>query len=105
MKWNPVETAMCYSVAQIAVNVFILSTPTRFSFGDITAAQSLWSDVRDEASPIDKEFQAWVDNKGGPLSNFVAAVRAACSPTERVPQFPDNFKSYFVDVMRRMLVE
>ena len=105
MKWNPVETAMCYSVAQIAVNVFILSTPTRFSFGDITAAQSLWSDVRDEASPIDKEFQAWVDNKGGPLSNFVAAVRAACSPTEHVPQFPDNFKSYFVDVMRRMLVE
>ena len=49
MHWSPDALAMCYSVAQIAVNVFILSAPTQFSFADVTAAESLWSDVRDEA--------------------------------------------------------
>ena len=105
MHWSPVALAMCYSVAQIAVNVFILSAPTQFSFADVTAAESLWSDVRDEASPVDSEFQAWVDGRGGPLPSFVAAVRAACGTTEEVPLFPADLKGYFADVLRRMLVE
>ena len=105
MHWSPDALSMCYSVAQIAVNVFILSAPTQFSFADVTAAESLWSDVRDEASPVDSELQAWVDGRGGPLPSFVAAVRAACGTTEEVPLFPADLKGYFADVLRRMLVE
>ena len=106
--WRSRELEMCYSVAQIAVNVFILSATTNFSFGDVTAAESIWSDVRDEASPVDRAFQAWVNDKGDPLSGFVSAVRAASNPeggAELVHRFPVKFKEYFVDVMRRMLVD
>ena len=91
---------MCYSVAQIAVNVFILCAPTQFDFADVKSAVSIWSEIRDEASPVDREFQAWVDGKGD-----VSSVRASCNQTsdELVRLFPPDFKRYFVDVMRKML--
>ncbi len=102
--------AMCYSVAQIAVNVFILCAPTQFSMDEATAAVSIWSEVRDAASPVDREFQAWVDEKGGPLPGFVSAVRAACNPrrgAEMARRFPaySECRPYFEGVLRRMLVE
>ena len=58
--------------------------------------------------PVDGEFQARVDDKGAPLSGFVSAVQAACNPkggSEPVHRFPTKFKEYFVDVLRRMLVD
>lgn len=108
--WRPREMAMCYSVAQIAVNVFLLGSSTQFSFGEVTAAESIWSEVRDVGSPVDRQFQAWVDEKGGLLPGFVSAVRAACAPrrangAELARRFPENFRQYFEDVLRRMLVE
>ena len=109
--WRQLEKEMCYSVARIAVNVFILSTPTQLNFVEVTTAESIWSDVRNKTSPVDREFQAWpawVCEKGGLLLEFVSAVRAACNPNrgdERVHRFPINFKGYFVDVMQRMLVD
>jgi len=106
--WQEDEMEMCYSVAQIAVNVFILDAPTQFSVGEVTKAVSIWSELRDETSPVDSQFQAWVEEKGDPLMDFVSAVRAACNPkggTELVCRFPADFMRYFVDVLERMLVE
>mmetsp|Transcript_60130 Transcript_60130/g.125804 ORF Transcript_60130/g.125804 Transcript_60130/m.125804 type:complete len:516 (-) Transcript_60130:606-2153(-) len=102
------EREMCYSVAQIAVNVFILSAPTLFSMGEVTAAESIWSEVRNEASQVDTQFQEWVDTKGGLLLDFISIVRAACNPKRGsfpVRRFPADFNRYFVDVLRKMLVE
>jgi hypothetical protein len=107
-KWRKLEMEMCYSVAQIAVNVFILSAPTQFSVGEVTTAESIWSEDRNEESLVDTQFQGWVEAKGDTLMGFVSAVRAACNPkygNKFVRSFPADFKRYFVDVLRSMLVE
>ncbi len=107
MIWREGEAEMYYSVAQIAVNVFILCAPTQFSMGVVTKAVSIWSEKRNKASLVDSQFQAWVEEKGEPLMGFVTAVRAACDPkrvTELVRRLPDDFKGYLIGVLRRMLV-
>ena len=57
------------------------------------------------ASPVDREFQTWIDGKGELLSGFISSVRAICNPVSSalVYLFPADFKRYFVIVMRRML--
>ena len=37
-RWRTFEMEMCYSVSQIAVNVFILCAPTQFNFDDVKSA-------------------------------------------------------------------
>jgi hypothetical protein len=51
--WREGEMQMCYSVAQIAVNVFILDAPMQLSISDVTKAVSIWSEKRNKASSVD----------------------------------------------------
>ena len=101
------ERMMCYSVAQIAVNVFILDSTDLLSADEVsTAAKSIWSTVRD-GSPVDVEFEAWAEAKG--VLHFISAVREACfksedtTSRERQYVFPANFMGYFIEVLRLIL--
>jgi hypothetical protein len=101
------ERMMCYSVAQIAVNVFILDSTDLLSADEVsTAAKSIWSTVRD-GSPVDVEFEAWAEAKG--VLHFISAVREACfksedtTSRERQYVFPANFMGYFIEVLHLIL--
>lgn len=104
--WQDGEMEMCYSVAQIAVNVFILSAPTQFCLSDVTESEIIWSEQRDAASQVDRQFEDWAQTKGGLPLEFVSSVRAACREDpglEEARLFPPNFRRYFMDVLRHML--
>ena len=68
---------MCFSVAQIVLTVFMLISPTVFSVDEVTEAVSVWKAERDTKGKVDKEFEDWVQSKGGSLLEFVAAVRGS----------------------------
>ena len=104
---NPPAEQMCYSVAQVAVNVFVLDTPEGSVAGtDPAAASCIWSMERD-GSAVDAAFERWAAAKGVLVLGFVAAVREACQPPKRgrVLRFvpPADYKGYFAQVLRDML--
>jgi serine/threonine protein kinase len=68
---------MCFSVAQIILSVFMLSSPTVFSVAEVTQAVSVWRQSRDSSSDVDREFETWVQSKGGDLLGFVYALRGS----------------------------
>ena len=71
--------SMCFSVAQIILSVFMLSSPTAFSLSDVTRAVSVWQVSRDKSSDVDCEFEAWVQGRGGVLLEFVEDVRGSAA--------------------------
>jgi hypothetical protein len=73
---------MCFSVAQIILSVFMLMSPIIFSVAEVTVTQaaSVWDVRRDSNSKVDKEFEDWVQSKGGILLEFVNALRSAIWP-------------------------
>ena len=71
--------SMCFSVAQIILSVFMLSSPTAFSLSDVTRAVSVWQVSRDKSSNVDCEFEAWVQGRGGVLLEFVEDVRGSAA--------------------------
>ena len=76
---DSMSTMMCFSVAQIVLSVFMLSSQTVFSVADVTEAVSVWRAKRDSSSNIDKEFEDWIQSRGGILVEFVDAVRGSAS--------------------------
>jgi serine/threonine protein kinase len=71
------QQMMCFSVAQIILTVFMLSSPTVFSMAEVTQAVSVWDLNRDSSSKVDREFEGWVQSNGGALLEFVTAMRGA----------------------------
>ena len=105
---------MCYSVAQVAANVFVLDSPEGSDAGkDPAAATCIWSTARD-GSAVDAAFQRWAEGKGALVLGFVSAVRRAClsradppslksgSVEERWYRFPAD-RSLYDRVLRDML--
>ena len=108
-KWeSKAERMMCYSVAQIAANVFVLDTPEGSVAGKGLAASSMWSTARD-GSKLDAAFERWATSKGEPVPHFVSAVREACQPCAPGPlvgrrfTFPADRRGHFARVLRGML--
>ena len=108
-KWeSKAERMMCYSVAQIAANVFVLDTPEGSVAGKGLAASSMWSTARD-GSKLDAAFERWAISKGEPVPHFVSAVREACQPCAPGPlvgrrfTFPADRRGHFARVLRGML--
>lgn len=97
---NSHEEMMCFSVAQIALTVFMLSGSKVFDLGAVTNAVSIWKRERG-TSDVDVEFEGWVQGKGGLLLDFVSAVRGASSWPSTVGK---NSKKYFTDVLSQMLL-
>jgi hypothetical protein len=103
--WRYDEGEMCYSVAQIAVNVFILDSPSLFQLSEVQTEVCIWKVERSISSKVDCGFEAWVRSKGGVLQTFIAAVREACYPTvPSAPAFPIDYMLHFADVLRCMLL-
>ena len=98
------ERMMCYSVAQIAVNVFVLDSPEGSDAGTApAAASSIWSTKRD-GSAVDAAFERWAAAKGALVLGFVAAVRQACTPAAaRSIKLPGDYKEHLAEVLRCML--
>ena len=87
---------MSHSVAQIAVSVFILSAPTQFTSGEVTA-ERIWSKVRDGASS-----RRGVSGAGRRQGRSVVGLRLGCpgpkGGSELVHRLPTKIKEEFVDV-------
>ena len=104
--WNRklTEQHMCFSVAQLALCAFMLSTPV--TLGAVAKARSIWLKERDPTSAVDSEFELWARSCGQPFLSFVDAVRRACSaePDRNVALFPSrDLTRYLVCVLRCML--
>ena len=108
VRWrNPPAELMAYSVAQIAVNVFVLDSAGGSGAGEAPAAAScIWSAERD-GSAVDAAFERWAVAKGAGVRGFVSAVREACAPPRpgRALAFrpPTDHRGYFARVLRDML--
>ena len=96
---NEIEQSMTFSVAQIALTVFMLSGPKVFDVGAITESVSIWTNVR-SASKVDSEFERWVQGKGGRVLEFISACRGA---TPWPPALASDIMGYLSDVLREML--
>ena len=59
---------MCFSVAQLAVCVFMLDTPMTMS--EVSPACTIWDQRRDPLSPVDNAFQEWAVARGQPMLRF-----------------------------------
>jgi len=102
--WLPKERAMCYSVAQIALNVFLLSGFSCFPMNLVAGATEVWNEFRNPRSPVDAAFQLWADSLVEPAKSFIAKVRrAARAPTDVKRLFPREFRPYFVEVLDSMI--
>jgi hypothetical protein len=64
------EGEFCYSVAQIAVNVFILDAPRLLQLSDVHEATCIWKPERTKSSHVDCAFEDWVINKGSVLHSL-----------------------------------
>ena len=108
-KFDVTDRMICYSIAQIAVNVFMLSSPEEFTLDEVSRAKLIWfkpsardpnlygpksvtrywlRDILSNAAAVrvDRAFQQWVDSKGEPLLGFVDFVRDVSTPP------PDGMK-------------
>ena len=111
---------MCYSVAQIALTVFVLSAPTRFRMDEVQESTWIWMEERNLTSKVDRSFEQWVSSRGGAVQYFIASVLEACGCGSRLESgsddesvleaeagrsivFPDDFKAYFIKVLEEML--
>ena len=96
---------MCYSVAQIALTVFMLDAPTLFQLSEVQKSVCIWKIERSSSSSVDCAFEAWVRSKESALQIFIKAVREACYPKVAMAQstFPDDYMLHFAEVLRCML--
>jgi serine/threonine protein kinase len=108
-RWlNAPALLMCYSVAQMAVNVFILDSggsdagPAR----RLAVGGRIWSAVRD-GSAADAAFERWAEGKGALVHGFIAGVRETCLPLKLDEALlfrpPTDFRGYFAQVLSEML--
>jgi serine/threonine protein kinase len=105
------EQMMCFSVAQIILTVFMLCSPTVFSMAEVTQADSVWDVNRDSSSKVDREFEGWVQGKGGVLLEFVNAVRGSSmpfrGPTSGSDLWPPALRAdcqgFCIDVLKHLL--
>jgi hypothetical protein len=100
---NQCEQMMVFSVAQIALTVFMLSACKVFDLGDVTEAVSTWNQMRG-ASEVDAEFERWVQGKGGLALEFVSACRGATEWPSALTSGEDDAKRYLSDVLQDMLL-
>jgi serine/threonine protein kinase len=103
LKCSQTERIICYSVAQIAVNVFMLSSVEEFKLDEVSKAKLIWlkpsarvpdlyepkTDIRHwlreslndpNVVRVDKAFHRWVQSKGEPLLGFIDLVRNVSIP-------------------------
>ena len=101
--WLPLQELQCFSVAQLAVCVFMLNYPHKLE--NVTSTKSLWMNVRDPKSQVDRDFETWVKSCGEPLVGFVSTIRRACCevPDSKVALVPKDVTPYLVRVLRCML--
>jgi serine/threonine protein kinase len=91
--------SMCFTVAQIVLTVFMLGGPKFFGIGEVTAAVSIWKGERND-SEIDREFERWVQDRGGLLLDFILAMRGV-APWP--PALATDYKKYFTDLLSDLL--
>jgi serine/threonine protein kinase len=99
--FNDVAQMMCFSVAQIALTIFMLSGPRAFALDRVTEATSVWTRERDASSEVDAEFDRWVRGRGGLALEFVEAFRGA---VPWPPALAADPKRYFSEVLAELLV-
>ena len=101
--WVPRQRKLCFSIAQVAVCVFMLSS--LHGMDEVAAACSIWNEKRDPASRVDVEFEDWAKSCGEPFLGFVKSVRRACCamPQRSVSLFPRDIAPHLVRVLRCML--
>jgi serine/threonine protein kinase len=97
---NRVDQMMIFSVAQIALTVFLLSGSTVFDLDAVTKSVSIWNKERCD-SKVDKEFERWVQGKSGRVQEFISACRGA---TPLPSALAGDSISYLSDVLQQMLV-
>ena len=90
---------MRFSVAQIALTVFMLSVSMVYDLGDVTDTVSIWQKERG-TSEVYVDFEHCVQGKGGILLEFVSACRGAIAWPSALDI--DDTK-YFADVLSEML--
>ena len=90
---------MCFSVAQIVLTVFLLSSHTTFTLEQVTEAVSIWKKTRVN-SKVDNEFEDWVQGRGGSLLEFVTAVRGSVAWPSSLAA---DSKGYCQDVLESLL--
>jgi hypothetical protein len=103
--WEEKERLMCYTIAQIALTVFLFSGFSPFTLSAISGATQVWGEARNPRSAIDAAFQQWVDSLDEPARSFVASVRRArgAPPAASTRLFPEAFRDHFVHVLHSML--
>ena len=90
---------MCFSVAQIALTVFMLSGSKVYELGAVTAAVSIW-EIERGTSDVDADFERWVKGKGGLLLEFVSAFRGEIAWPSALNI---DYTKYFADVLSEIL--
>ncbi len=103
--WKAKEHAMCYSVAQIALTVFLLSGFSDFTMSEISRATEIWDEVRSPHSKVDSAFEKWVGSLEDIAKSFISSVRqAGRAPTAASTRlFPPAFSQHLVRVLESML--
>ena len=99
--WVKKEKMMFFTVAQIAVTVFILSADKKYTVENVSKS-TIWNTERSR-SYIDVSFQKWVYSKGPLVSEFIEAVRESGTTKVRTKTFPIDYKQHFVNVLDQML--
>jgi hypothetical protein len=127
------QMRMCYSIAQIALNAFILGSPEEFGLEAVSKAKLIWlspalrslqlfpkdnafrrwlaASLRDrEVLAVDSAFWRWAEARGEPLRGFLSDVREACAPVPAKGSLPDGVsilpqdcRSHLERVLRCML--
>ena len=96
---------MTFSVAQIALTVFLLSGPKVLDLGTVTESVSIWTQERC-ASEVDTEFERWVQGRGGRVLEFISACRGATpwpSALASDTALAGDGRIYLSDVLQEML--
>ena len=104
-EWVNEERMLFYTVAQIAVTVFMLSADRKLTIEKV-AKSSIWHTNRDR-SHINASFQRWLRSKGSLVADFIEAVRDAGNPKGRTRAFKKSStkasKQHAVNVLEQML--
>ena len=101
--WNSREKLMFFTVAQIAVTIFMLSAEKKFAIETVSKSHSIWTTER-KLSAVDKAFQKWSISRGSLVHSFVEEVREAGAASKvRKPSSP-HYKEDYKKILKAMLV-
>ena len=100
--WKTQDRMLCFTVAQIAVTVFLLSADDRITVEMVKNSYSIWT-TRRKRSAVDSAFQKWAEEKGPLVLGFIHEVRQAGDRAAWRTSVPTDYKQHCINVLKEML--